>query len=160
VRNPRHGGVSLIARRIVLYLGVSQLVCWGVSYYLIGVFGDAIGSDFHWSRDVVYGGFSIALFATGLSSPLVGRWIDRRGGRDVMTIGSVAMAAGCLARPGELLWRLDRYRRRHALDALRHRFRRARAHRRPRGETPDFANYATRRVGFDNPLADRRRPCP
>jgi MFS family permease len=86
----------LIPRRTVLYLGISQLICWGVSYYLIGVFGDAIGDDFGWSRDVVYGGFSAALLATGLSSPLVGRWIDRRGGRDVMTLGSVIMAAGCL----------------------------------------------------------------
>jgi MFS family permease len=90
------GGLSLIARRIVLCLGVSQLICWGVSYYLIGVFGDAIVGDFGWSRDIVYGGFSLALLATGLSSPFVGRWIDRRGGRDVMTIGSVAMAAGLI----------------------------------------------------------------
>ena len=32
----------MIARRTVLYLGISQLVCWGVSYYLIGVFGGAM----------------------------------------------------------------------------------------------------------------------
>jgi MFS family permease len=86
----------LISQRLVLRLGLSQLVCWGVSYYLVGVFGDSIAADFRWSRDVVYGGFSTALLAMGLASPFVGRWIDRRGGRDVMAIGSLVMAAGCL----------------------------------------------------------------
>jgi hypothetical protein len=86
----------LIERRIVLGLGFSQLICWGVSYYLIGVFGDAIGADFGWSRDLVYGGFSVALLAGGLSSPLVGGLIDRHGGRGVMSAGSLVMAFGCL----------------------------------------------------------------
>lgn len=86
----------MIARAIVLRLGLSQLICWGVSYYLIGVFGGAIAADFGWSRDLVYGGFSVALLAGGLSSPLVGRLIDREGGRGVMTAGSLILAAGCL----------------------------------------------------------------
>lgn len=87
----------MIHRRAVFCLGLSQLICWGVSYYLIGGFGEAIAADFGWSRDVVYGGFSVALLVTGLSSPLVGRLIDRRGGRGVMTAGSLVMAIGCLA---------------------------------------------------------------
>ena len=87
----------MISRGIVLRLGLSQLVCWGVSYYLIGVFGEAIAADFRWSRDLVYGGFSVALLATGLSSPFVGRLIDRRGGHVAMSVGTVVLAAGCLA---------------------------------------------------------------
>jgi MFS family permease len=86
----------LIARGIVLRLGLSQLICWGVSYYLVGVFGAAIAADFGWSRDIVYGGFSMALLATGLASPFTGRLIDRYGGRCVMTAGSAIMAAGCV----------------------------------------------------------------
>ena len=86
----------MIPGSFVLRLGLSQLVCWGVSYYLIGVFGEAIAADFGWSRDLVYGGFSVGLLVTGLSSPLVGRLIDARGGRDAMTLGSATMAAGCL----------------------------------------------------------------
>jgi predicted MFS family arabinose efflux permease len=87
----------LIHRRIVWRLGLSQLICWGVSYYLIGGFGAAMVADLGWSRDVVYGGFSVSLLVTGLSSPWVGHLIDRRGGRDVMAIGSVVLAIGCLA---------------------------------------------------------------
>jgi MFS family permease len=83
-----------VDRRTVVYLGISQLVCWGISYYLIGVFGELIAADLGWSRTLVYGGFSIALLAMGLASPLVGRLIDRLGGARVMTLGSVLSAVG------------------------------------------------------------------
>jgi MFS family permease len=83
-----------VGRRTVVYLGTSQLVCWGISYYLIGVFGELIAADLGWSRTLVYGGFSVALLAMGLASPLVGRLIDRLGGAGVMTMGSVLTALG------------------------------------------------------------------
>jgi MFS family permease len=85
----------VIARRTVLCLGLSQLVCWGISFYLIGVFGDLIVADLGWSRTIVYGGFSTALLVMGLASPLVGRLIDRFGGGPVMATGSLLCAIGC-----------------------------------------------------------------
>lgn len=85
----------MIARRTVLLLGVSQLVCWGISYYLIGVFGDLIAADLGWSRTLVFGGFSVALLVMGLASPPVGRLIDRFGGGRVMAGGSLLSALGC-----------------------------------------------------------------
>jgi len=85
----------LVSRRTVVCLGLSQLVCWGVSYYLIGAFGDAIAADLGWSPSVVYGGFSAALAVMGLSSSAVGRAIDRHGGRAVMVAGSGVTALGC-----------------------------------------------------------------
>ncbi|GHD46427.1 MFS transporter [Thalassobaculum fulvum] len=85
-----------IARGTVVGLGVSQLTCWGLSYYLIGVFGETIAADLGWRPSVVYGGFSAALVVMGLVSAPVGRLIDRAGGRPVMAAGSVLTAAGCL----------------------------------------------------------------
>jgi len=85
----------LIVGRKVLWLGLGQLVSWGVSYYLVGGFGDTIAADLIWTRDVVYGGFSVALLVMGLASPIVGRLIDRHGGRRVMVAGSLLNAAGC-----------------------------------------------------------------
>ncbi len=79
----------------VLCLGLSQLVCWGVSYYLIGAFGGLIAADLGWSLALVHGGFSLALLVMALISPLVGRLIDRYGGRPVMTAGSCLAALGC-----------------------------------------------------------------
>jgi MFS family permease len=87
----------VISRRSIVCLGLVQLVSWGVSYYLIGGFGDLIAGDLGWSREIVHGGFSAALLVMGLSSPIAGSLIDRHGGRRVMMIGAVLNAAGCLA---------------------------------------------------------------
>lgn len=86
----------MIPRAVVLALGVSQLVGWGVTYYLVGGFGDLIARGTGWSAGQVQGGFSLALVVMGLCSPFVGRAIDRFGGRPVMAAGSCLSAAGCL----------------------------------------------------------------
>ena len=88
--------MSHITRKLVLLLGVSQLVCWGISYYLIGIFGNAMAADLGLSLTVTYGGFTAALLVMGLTSTLIGRTIDRWGGRPVMVAGSLLSAAGCL----------------------------------------------------------------
>lgn len=85
----------MISRRTVLLLGVSQLVSWGITYYLIGGFGELMAADLGWGRDLVYGGFALALLVMGLLSPLAGRLIDRHGGRKVMTAGALLNAVGC-----------------------------------------------------------------
>jgi len=82
--------------RAVAVLGPSQLVCWGISYYLIGILGEPMAQDLGWSRTVVYGGFSWALLVMGVVSAAVGRAIDRHGGRPVMLVGSLTTALGCL----------------------------------------------------------------
>ncbi|WP_282607732.1 MFS transporter [Pelagibius sp. Alg239-R121] len=85
----------MITRRTVLCLGLSQLICWGVSYYLIAVFGPLIVADLGWSEALVYGGLSAAIVTMGLASPMTGKLIDRHGGRKVMTAGSILTAVGC-----------------------------------------------------------------
>ena len=85
----------MILRRTVLWLGLSQLVCWGTTYYLIGAFGALIAADLGWGAAIVHGGFSAALLVMGVASPLVGRLIDRHGGRPVMAAGSLLAALGC-----------------------------------------------------------------
>lgn len=86
----------MIRRRSVFCLGLAQLISWGVAYYLIGVFGDAIAADLGWSREAVHGGFSAALLVMGLSSVITGTLIDRHGGRRIMMAGAVLNAAGCI----------------------------------------------------------------
>ncbi|GEC51223.1 putative MFS family arabinose efflux permease [Bradyrhizobium japonicum] len=85
----------MIARRVVIALGLAQLISWGATYYLIGGFGEQIAADLGWSRDIVYGGFAAALLVMGVASPLAGRWVDRSGGRQVMVAGAVINALGC-----------------------------------------------------------------
>lgn len=86
----------MITRRLVWALGVSQLTLWGISYYMVAVFGEPIARETGWSKTAVYGGFSAALVAMGLLSSRIGRMIDIEGGRRVMTLGSLLAAAGCL----------------------------------------------------------------
>lgn len=84
----------MITPWLVVRLGLSQLLCWGVSYYLIGVLGEAITRDFGWSMTLTYSGFSGALVVMGLTSGWVGRLIDRHGGRPVMVAGSLLLVTG------------------------------------------------------------------
>lgn len=86
----------MIRRRTVLALGLAQLVSWGTTYYLIGAFGGLIAAELGWTSAVVHGGFSAALLVMGIASPVVGRQIDRHGGRPVMATGSVLAALGCI----------------------------------------------------------------
>lgn len=83
-------------RRTVFCLAFSQLICWGVSFYLIGVFGSRIGAEMGWSATLVHSGLSVALVVMGLISLPVGWLIDRFGGGPVMAAGSLLSAAGCL----------------------------------------------------------------
>ena len=84
----------MITGRTIAALSLSQLVGWGVTFYTVGVFGDRIVTDTGWSRGTVHAGFSLALLVMGFASPAIGRAIDRAGGRNVMTAGSLAAALG------------------------------------------------------------------
>ncbi|MDC7785176.1 MFS transporter [Rhodoplanes sp. TEM] len=85
----------MITRNLVAALGAAQLVLWGVTYYLVGVLGDAMAADLGWSRTAVHGGFALALVVMGLASAPVGRAVDRLGGARIMTAGSLLAALGC-----------------------------------------------------------------
>lgn len=87
----------MIDRSTVWRLGFGQLVSWGVTYYLVGVFGPRIAADLGWSLTAVNGGFAAGLLVMGLVSPLAGRVIDAHGGRRAMGWGALIGAAGCAA---------------------------------------------------------------
>src|SRR5262245_26278144 len=82
------------ATHAILALGITQIVAWGTTLYALGVLGKPIAEDTGWSQSLVFGGLSIGLLVSAGVSTLVGRAIDRRGGRAVMGVGSLLMAAG------------------------------------------------------------------
>ena len=55
-----------------------------------------MATDLGLSPTATHGGFSLALVVMGLSSPLIGGYIDRHGGRPVMVAGSCVSALGCV----------------------------------------------------------------
>ncbi len=89
---PRVGG----RRRstLVAVLAVTQTVGYGVLYYAFSVLIPPISADLNTDTAHVSGALTISvLVAAGAAIP-VGRWLDRHGGRGLMTAGS---ALGVLA---------------------------------------------------------------
>ena len=78
-------------------LGIAQLVSWAALIYSIAVLGAPMAVDLGVSETAIFGAFSFSLVVTGLSSPRVGKLIDRIGGRPVLTLGSLVAAISLAA---------------------------------------------------------------
>ncbi|MGO8869018.1 MAG: MFS transporter [Alphaproteobacteria bacterium] len=74
-------------------LAAAQLVSWGSLYYSFSLFVIPMQRELGWSKTELNGALSLGLLITGLSGLPVGAWIDRRGGRALMTLGSLSAAA-------------------------------------------------------------------
>ena len=85
--------------KLVTALGLIQIISWGSSYYLPAVLARPIVADMGWSLPWVVGGLSLGLLAGGVASPYVGRTIEERGGRLVLSTSSIlfAFGFGCLS---------------------------------------------------------------
>jgi MFS family permease len=81
-------------RVVIATLGITQILAWGSSFYLPAVLAQPIAADTGWSLGWVVGGLSVGLLAAGLVAPRVGRTIDLKGGRPVLTASSILLAAG------------------------------------------------------------------
>lgn len=81
-----YGWVILAGAVVAMALGS------GVSFWAFGLYVDPMEEEFGWSRAEVSAGFSVSLALAGLSSPLIGRWIDARGARSAIIIGTVLTA--------------------------------------------------------------------
>ena len=70
-------------------LGFTQIASWGPLYYAFSVLMKPMQAELGWSRDLLVGGYAVALLFWGLAAYPAGRLIDRYGGRLVMSAGSV-----------------------------------------------------------------------
>jgi MFS family permease len=77
----------------VIGLGITQILGYGTLYYAFAVLEPQISRDFGWPSSWSFGCLSLALLMGGLAGPWAGRFIDERGARLVMALGSVASAA-------------------------------------------------------------------
>src|ERR1700694_1757383 len=96
---------------LVVGLGVTTIVSYGISQYLFGVLLVPIQNDLHWSRATISGAFSLGLVLYGFLGLAVGRLVDRYGARVLMSSGSIlgAITLLLLSRASEvwqfyLLW--------------------------------------------------------
>ncbi len=70
-------------------LGVTATVSYGVLTYAFAVFIEPMSRELGWSKATITGGFSLGSLVMGLAAIPVGRWVDRRGSRGVMTAGAI-----------------------------------------------------------------------
>jgi predicted MFS family arabinose efflux permease len=76
------------ARRLIAGLALTQTVGYGVMYYAFAVLLTPIATALHTSTAAVAGALTTSIVvAAGAAIPL-GRWLDHRGGRGLMTAGS------------------------------------------------------------------------
>ena len=81
------------ARVIVAALAVSQTVGYGALYYAFAVLLVPMAADLGESITAVTGAMTASVLAGAAAAIPAGRWLDRRGGRALMTGGSIAGTA-------------------------------------------------------------------
>lgn len=97
-------GIAAAAQRRLYYgwvvvgaLATTETISWGILYYAYAAFLVPMQQELEWSTAELTGAYSLALLISGLAALPVGRWIDTRGPRLLMTLGSVAGALLVLA---------------------------------------------------------------
>jgi MFS family permease len=88
---------SVGLRGVLFTLCLTEITSWGVLYYAFPVLQAEICADTGWSAPAVTAAFSAGLVTSALTGIAVGRWLDRRGPRGVMTVGSVLAVLALLA---------------------------------------------------------------
>ncbi|MBT2674715.1 MFS transporter [Streptomyces sp. ISL-14] len=76
-------------RAVLPALCLTQITSWGIVYYAFPVLNSRITADTGWSATATTGAFSAALIVSAFAGIPVGRILDRRGPRAVMTTGSL-----------------------------------------------------------------------
>ena len=94
----RFGGAARRPATVaIVALGITQIIAWGTTLYALGVLGKPIAADTGWGQSLVFAGLTVGLLVSSAVSTLIGRLVDRRGGRVVMSIGSILTAVGLVA---------------------------------------------------------------
>jgi predicted MFS family arabinose efflux permease len=82
---------------VVGALGAAQTLAWGSSYYLPAILAGPISAGIGVPRSWVFAAFSGALLLAAFAGPAIGRIVDRHGGRGVLALSNIVLAAGLAA---------------------------------------------------------------
>lgn len=91
---------------LTLALALISTIGYGVYYYTFGALLPAMEAA-GWSRTLCSGAFSLSLFVAGVLALPLGWWVDHRGARGLMTLGSlVGVGAVWLWSVSDTVWML------------------------------------------------------
>ena len=91
----RNTGSTMPSRlQVVLALGTTQTLAFGSTFYLPAILAVPMADALEVGVGMVYAAFSLALLVSGLLGPMIGRRIDRLGGRDVLIVSNLLFALG------------------------------------------------------------------
>ncbi|WP_437871736.1 MFS transporter [Methylorubrum extorquens] len=79
---------------VISALGVVQILAWGSSFYLPAVLAGPVAESTGWPLTWVVGGLALGLLVAAFASPHVGAAIQRHGGRPVLALAALLLAAG------------------------------------------------------------------
>ncbi|MBE0614361.1 MAG: MFS transporter [Burkholderiales bacterium] len=80
----------------VIALGITQTIAWASSTYLPAILAAPIAAELGVGRSTVFGAFSLSLVLMALAGPAAGRAIDNLGGRRILVISNLVLAAGLI----------------------------------------------------------------
>ena len=83
---------------IIIGLGTTQTLAWASSYYLPAILADPIARDLGVSSNWIFAAFSASQVISALLAPRIGRHIDLVGGRPMLSMSNVVLAAGLALR--------------------------------------------------------------
>jgi predicted MFS family arabinose efflux permease len=78
----------------VAALGTTQTLAWASSYYLPAILAGPIAAGLNVSKSLFFALFSASLLLQAALGPAIGRAIDRSGGRGVLMLSNLVLAAG------------------------------------------------------------------
>lgn len=83
---------AAVSRLIIPVLGLGMIVSFASSYYLFGVLAEPLAAGVGTTPGLVFTALSGAFLVSAALSPFGGRWIDRRGGREVLSAAALIFA--------------------------------------------------------------------
>ena len=77
-------------------MGCNQILAWGSTFYLPAVLAEPVSHSLNISVPAVVGALSWSLLVAGICAPVVGRTIDKHGGKWVLASSSLLLALGLI----------------------------------------------------------------
>jgi MFS family permease len=78
----------------VVVIGTTQTLAWASSYYLPAILAEPIAAGLGVPKTLFFGCFSASLLLQAALGPMIGKAIDRHGGRGVLVLSNLVLAAG------------------------------------------------------------------